>query len=357
MQPKNLFTYPMDLLETPSGAQAARGANRFAVRSQHAADVLRLIIALSAEGVFLDDLLAEFSEPDRPAVTSLVESLVERKFAYYADNPSAEYGAESPQDLFIWHFSIGRDEFVSAMRDAEILLVGVNLVSINLRDVLLRAGVERISIVDDPLLRNVRLFDDTGTVEAFPELQAVMVPANELSDRYADGPEGGPLLVPCSDFGGHAAVRAWNQNAIELGWRMLPVVLSNLRGSIGPYVVPKASPCYECLIARQNANMDDVPEWRALDERAYEAQLTTAAYTDPMIVSLTGIAAMEITKIFGGLMLCPTGELIDISFLEPSIRRRPVLKIPGCPVCSSTEWRPAINISRDEFRKKLIANS
>src|SRR5450759_292814 len=130
MQGKKLFTYPMDLLETPSGVQSARGANRFAVRSQHAADVLRLIIALSAEGVSLDDLLAEFAEPDRPTVASLVDSLVERKFAYYSDAPSVEYGAESPQDLFIWHFSTGRDEFVTAIRDAEILLVGVNLVSI-----------------------------------------------------------------------------------------------------------------------------------------------------------------------------------------------------------------------------------
>lgn len=357
MQDQKYFTYPLDVLETPAGVQLARGANRFAVRGDRAAGFLRLIVALSAEGVARAALLEEFAEADREVVGNLLDTLVERKFAYYADEPSAEYGAESPQDLFVWHFPPAPRSYATALASVEIVLVGVNLVSLNLRDALLRSGFEQVSFVDDPLLRNVRLFDDLGKPSAIPELESLVITTDELVARYGEGGDDRFLLVPCSEFGGHTAILPWNRLALQHGWHMLPVMLSSLRGRIGPYIVPPAAPCYECLIGRENANLNDPAEERALDDHAHETQLTTAAYTESMLMSLAGMAAMELSKLVGGLMLFPTGELLDIAFLEPSIRRHAVLKIPRCPSCSPTEWRPAVSISRDEFRNKLIANS
>ncbi len=347
-----LFTYPVDIIESTSGIQLVRGANRFIIREERGSTIVRLIVALSTQGITLDELIAEFSEPDKEIVSSLVEALIERRLAYYADQATATYGTESPQDIFIWHFNKSRQEFNADINQASIILVGINLLSITLFETLNRSGFTQISFIDDPLLRNIRLFDELGQIKDLPEISNLILSDIDLTN-FSDN---SVLVLPCSDFGGSTAFRQWNTQAHRNEFRLLPVSMHDLRGFIGPYIIPKSSPCYECLIARENANLIDYQEEAVIGEQAHTLQLTTSAYTEAMLQTLAGIAVMEVIKIFTSIMLCPTSELINISLLEPSITRHPVLKIPRCPCCSPAEWRPDINISKNEFKQTLLAS-
>ena len=57
-----LFTYPVDIIESTSGIQLVRGANRFIIRDERSSTIVRLIVALSSEGIILDELISEFSD-------------------------------------------------------------------------------------------------------------------------------------------------------------------------------------------------------------------------------------------------------------------------------------------------------
>ncbi|MBT3813236.1 MAG: TOMM precursor leader peptide-binding protein [Gammaproteobacteria bacterium] len=347
-----LFTYPVDIIESTSGIQLVRGANRFIIRDERSSTIVRLIVALSSEGIILDELISEFSEPDKDIVRSLVEALIERRLAYYADQATAVYGLESPLDIFIWHFDKPRQVFNADINQASIILVGINLLSITLFETLNRSGFTQISFIDDPLLRNIRLFDELGQIKDLPEISNLVLSDKALTDFSYNS----VLVLPCSDFGGSTAFRQWNTLAHQQEFHLLPISMHDLRGFIGPYIIPNSAPCYECLIARENANLIDYQEEAVIGEQAHTIQLTTSAYTEAMLQTLAGIAVMEVVKIFTSIMLCPTSELINISLLEPSITRHPVLKIPRCPCCSPAEWRPDINVSKNEFKQTLLAS-
>ncbi len=353
MTQNKLFTYPLDILESPSGIQLVRGANRFVITNERASTIVKLIIALSNKGIYLEDLLSEFSEPDKNLVSSLLEALVDRRLAYYAEQATSIYGEESPQDIFIWHFNKTPSDFQTEINQAEILLAGVNLLSLNVYDCLIRSGFSNITFIDDPLLRNIRLFDDLGNVKDMPDLGALIISETDIEEKFDKQKT---LLMPCSDFGGKSAFRVWNRKAFDHNIRMLPVIMHDLRGLIGPYIIPNSSPCYECLISRENANLSDIQEENIFSENAHRVQLTSSSYTDAMLQALAGMAVMEVIKIFTSIMLCPTSELIDISLLEPSLKRHPVLKIPRCECCSPAEWRPDVTINRNEFKNKLYAS-
>ncbi len=161
------------------------------------------------------------------------------------------------------------------------------------------------------------------------------------------------VLIVTSDFGGRRQMRAWNEFCVARGITFFPVALEGLRGYIGPLVRPRSGACYECYRARENANLEDAAATRAGEESESERQANMAAFIDPMMASLAGTAAMELLKLAGGFMLPNASQLISVSFLEPSTKRHSVLRVPRCRVCSPTEWRPEINLSRQEFRRKL----
>ncbi len=347
---QKLFTYPVDIIESTSSIQLVRGANRFIIREERGSTIVRLILALSAEGITLNELIAEFAEPDKEIVSLLIEALIERRLAYFADQATATYGMESPEDIFVWHFNKSRQDFNTNINQARIILVGINLLSITLFEILSSSGFNQIAFIDDPLLRNIRLFDELGQIKDLPEITNLILSNSDLAEFM----DNSVLVLPCSDFGRSTAFRQWNTQAQQDEFRLLPVAMHNLRGFIGPYIIPNSSPCYECLIARENANLLDYQEQAVISEQAHNVQLTTSAYTEAMLQTLAGIATMEVIKIFTSVILCPTSELINISLLEPSMTRHPVLKIPRCPCCSPAEWRPDINISKNEFKQTLL---
>src|SRR5262249_10319169 len=146
-------------------------------------------------------------------------------------------------------------------------------------------------------------------------------------------------IVATSDFGGLTSMRQWNEFCVTRNIHFFPVVLQNLVGYVGPLVVPGETPCFECVRARQNANIEDPTTRAAAEPHAFSSQ-HVIGFHPSMATILGDIAAVELGKFYGGWLASESvGSLIVVRLLVPSVTTHRVLKIPRCPVCSDLNKR------------------
>jgi thiazole/oxazole-forming peptide maturase SagC family component len=140
--------------------------------------------------------------------------------------------------------------------------------------------------------------------------------------------------VVCSDFGGLDLMREWNRKCVASRTRFYPIVLEDEVASLGPLVVPGDGPCYECLVARQDANVADPERARATESHAFFAQ-DVVGFVQPMARVAADLAAVDLLKYFSRVLSGGVaGRLIEADLMAPSLRTRTVLRAPRCPVCS-----------------------
>ena len=99
-------------------------------------------------------------------------------------------------------------------------------------------------------------------------------------------------------------------------------------------MIPDEGPCYECLWARQNANVADAARLRAGEMESGAGQ-RAIGYLQPMARAAADFAAIDLLKTFAApLSGRRIGRIVEIDLLEPGITCRNLLKMPNCPVCA-----------------------
>jgi bacteriocin biosynthesis cyclodehydratase domain-containing protein len=332
---RKLRALPAQVIETEEGAILKRGVTAIRVRGDGSAAAVRQVLAAAARGMTREEILLGFAEPDREAVNDLVEQLLARRILMWTVLQESDgRPVEHSHDVFFWNFGCTAEAVAAQLNRRQIAIVGVNYISQRLTAVLAATGVSNFKIVDFHRLRNVRLFDDGGSLLAdhWPEPAYTPVGYLEWAKTLESEPPG--CLVVTSDFGGTAVMREWNRHCVEQGWHFLPVVLLDLIGYIGPLVIPGETSCYECLRARQNSHMEDPVTARAPESKAFEGQFANGFH--PSMAGVLGdVAALELTKFYSGVLpLSRAGALIEVNLMVPSLVTRRVLKIPRCTVCS-----------------------
>jgi bacteriocin biosynthesis cyclodehydratase domain-containing protein len=331
-----LRALPTQLIETGDGLILKRGCVEVKVTGEQESEVVRLVFAsLADEDLTQSQLCESFAETYRPIVADLVQQLLVRRILIYADgSPLPGERSESPLEIFCWHFGTTAEQMTSGLNQRQIAILGTNRISQQLGLALAASGMQNFEIVDYPLLRNLALVDDQGRVTADRWPSPLRLPSNyrewaeTVRERDID------CLVATSDFGGQHLMREWNQFSFERKVHFLPVVLQDFIGYVGPLVVPGETACYECVRARQNANMRDPQNMRAAEYVASEGQ-HAVGYHPSMASVLGDFAAIELTKFYSGVLpLWRVGTMIEINLIIPRVDARKVLKIPRCPVCS-----------------------
>jgi molybdopterin-synthase adenylyltransferase len=357
--PVRLQAFAVQLIEVAGGVILKRGGTEFVVSGPRAKEIVEVILsATSGTGATSEQICDLFAPPDRSTVEAFLAELTMRRVlvpAALAQPPinlaqPPINGVESALEVFYWQFGFRFQDITEQLSTKRVAVIGVNGISRRVAASLVASGMpaDRVEVVDFLLLRNLRLFDGTGKPrpEEWPAEVAEPVPYQQ----WADGLLAQRLstVVATSDFGGMHLLRQWNEFCVEERLPLLPVVLQDCVGYVGPLVVPGETACYECLRARQNAVMDD-PETQRLPERAaFHGQFITAYH--PAMASILGdIAAVELLKFFTGIPMSWAGTLFEVSLLQPSMVGRKVLKLPRCPVCSTLNRRSSTTPYIDEY--------
>jgi thiazole/oxazole-forming peptide maturase SagC family component len=321
LSPEKLLAVPVSLVETTDGVILKRGRTAIKVGGEEAGRVVGTILSSARKGISREQILEQFDPEERETIGNLVDHLASRSILISEDqSPDAAQGPEGPLDVFYWQFGTQTKQIRERLNARRIKIFGLNYISRRLASGLRASGADSFEIVDVPLLRNAAI---SGSGEE------AVVPFDEHMD-----PDSLDCLVVTSDTGNVDQLRAWNEFAVLHSLYYLPVLLQDLVGYVGPVVVPGKTPCYECLVSRQNAHLMDYQSRRALEAAFLQEQAVGGFH--PSIASILGdLAALELTKFFGlgGAMARP-GMLIEVNMLGAEMRSRRVLRLPRCAVCS-----------------------
>jgi bacteriocin biosynthesis cyclodehydratase domain-containing protein len=339
-----LTALPTQLIERPDGILLRRGVVQVEIPGASAKEIVATIFErLAKEPVSAESIAASFGEPYRSSLITLLDELTRRGFLT-VDGGSVPEAGESNIDVFYWHFGTSRDTVNSNIVAGEIMIFGINEITSQLCRQLDRSGVKGYRLIDYPPLRNLSFFDVDGGLNGRWEGTEPLAYPGWLSEL--DSLESG-CLIAGTDFGGAHEMRALNRIAVERGLTFLPVVLQDLVGWIGPLYVPGETACYECLRARENANLVNPETARALEYAAYDGQGVLALH--PSITSvLADVTAFELHRLLGGF-LPPQVALLEINLLEGTFRQHHVLRVPRCQVCSPSLIRSAAGIEKETY--------
>lgn len=341
-----LYVLPVQVIEIAEGVLLSRGLTQIRLTGRGAFDLVQdVLTALQPPGHTRAELLAGVAGPERAKLNQLLNLLVARRLVVPADDipsdvlriASERFEPDKAEDVFFWDFGLNAADVRARFAEQRVHIAGVNRVALALAQALAESGFTDLSLVDAPLLRNLSLFDDGGAL--LPEALAADGPPVLAEPDWRASVEAAAnrlpsILIVASDFGGKALLRPWNEWAVGAGVPFFPVVLQQLVGSIGPFVQPFETPCYECVRGRENSNMDDPATQRALESMAFEGQFATGAH--PLMPQLIAQhAAFELTKLLSGIGKGPVGRLITVNPLDCDVSEHRILKLPFCPVCGT----------------------
>ncbi|MBM4256623.1 MAG: TOMM precursor leader peptide-binding protein [Deltaproteobacteria bacterium] len=346
-----LKALPAQFVQTADGAVLSRGCVQVKISGERAADTVKAVLTLATEeGASKEQICEFFAAPDRPAVAALVDQLLTRRILVPADTvETSGERVEGTLDIFYWHFGEKTSTVTERLNEKQIVVLGVNAVARQIVSALRAVQAENVTVIDYPLLRNLRFFDN-GVVHSNEWLSPLPRPVSYQEWAQDLDPQSFDCLVATSDFGGFQVMREWNEFCVSHQRHFLPIMLDNLIGYVGPFVIPGETACYECLYVRENANADEPQLKRSVEAASIHHQAVTGFH--PSMASVLGdIAALELTKFYGGLGGVPwrVGAVIEVSLLAADMKARKLLKVPRCAVCSPVRTRSTTTPNKSAF--------
>ncbi len=333
------------VIETGDGVILKRGCTEFKIAGEGAADAVKKILAVAGNGgATREDILALFDPDAGPTIETLTQQLLDRRLLLPCGEAPA--GPESHLDIFYWHFGEKTKRVTERLNRRALVILGVNCISRQLAVSLAASEVENVRVVDHPRLRNLRLFDDAGTVKA-DQWPASLKAPQEWTEKFDSEPFA--CLIAASDVGDREAMHEWNQLCVRQNRHFLPVLLQDLIGYVGPLVVPGETACYECLRIRRNSQTHGEKPRPVTEAMAFEGQ-GAIGFHPSMASIVANIAAFELIKLYSDALPFPkVGTVIEVNLLATEVRARKVLKIPRCPTCSPLMTRPSVTPYQPNF--------
>jgi bacteriocin biosynthesis cyclodehydratase domain-containing protein len=342
-QRRPLRCFPVDFFQDDSGVRLRRGCLDIRISGDRAWEIVQYVLTAAGTGATREEICEAFPVSERSSIAELIGEL-ERRYII-ADCSETKFsttaGAETPFEIFCWEFGRSSKSVAARLEGQGIAIAGVNEITRSILLALSEMQANRVQVIDDPLLRNLRLFDGSCVSSTSWNLSHTPIDLGTWNfDTHG-------CLVACSDFGGIEAVSRWNKICQERSCHFLPIILQDLVGYIGPLVVPGETACFECLNARWNSNVEGAePRRGAL---RFEGQ-HVVGFHPSMAAVLGAIAAFELCKFYGlEVPFALAGRLLEINLLTMTMQVRKVLRIPRCPACSNLFKRSSTSSTKSWF--------
>jgi bacteriocin biosynthesis cyclodehydratase domain-containing protein len=306
---KDFVTLPCRVIEFARGAIVKRGRTELSLYGEAAFDLFSLLF----EQLATVNALSKVGEELPASVAAKLREILARLVAERIVVPNTSTDCPTG-NTFQWALNIGPVQADISM-NRPIILVGANAFSFRLRDALLAAGSANLDVLNFP-----GLDDKTQT---FGELRVGEIDPNAF-------------CILCAPNAQTSALRAAHAYLFRHNLDILPVCIRDLKAEIGPWIRRALlSPCYECVRARQNANMDDPERERASENPEVDGDVwaTEAPFVFDAVVTFT---ALQIILAVFGRGFQAHDEIIEFDPVTCTLNRRLVLRVPGCRVCDST---------------------
>jgi thiazole/oxazole-forming peptide maturase SagC family component len=325
--------FPFQVIDYPEGVILKRGLDQIVISGEGALEkVLLLLTHTSGKTASIEEICNSFAVPDRPGVTQLIQELLKKGFLSPAEH-SSDSLSKSQSDIFYEHYGVQQSHIIENLSQLSILLIGINSLSQSIYTNLVKQGVNNVSLLDDPILRNKHYIDSEGKLneEISPSLSSQIIDKNSFQEHLASKPP--RCIIACSDFGGQALLLNWNRFCIQNRIDFLPVYLQDMIGYLGPLIIPGETACLNCVRQRQNSHLRDLEIRNLIEINAAKGQSIAAIHPSAIGV-LAHTAVFELMHYYGKMPAPRPGRLIRVNLTQGITESKRVLKIPRCPVCS-----------------------
>jgi ribosomal protein S12 methylthiotransferase accessory factor len=144
------------------------------------------------------------------------------------------------------------------------------------------------------------------------------------------------FAVLCPDHTNPAEYAAFNTTALASKTMWTSARFAGFEFHIGPTVIPRETPCFECLRLRISSNIADYGEHAQLEEYLTHHRLRDVSLA---LTPGAGLLALEVLKGVTWFAAPATyARLYVLNLLTMQSELHPILKIPRCPACG----RPAM---------------
>ncbi|CAI4030432.1 hypothetical protein DNFV4_00860 [Nitrospira tepida] len=342
-----LRSMPTQIIPIAGGVLLKRGCTEVKINGDRAAAIVRdVLLAAAFEEKAGEEICEQFAEPDRPVVRQLINQLIQRRLLLPTNRSHLRSDElEEGEDVFYWHFESSLQEVRNRLAAKHLGILGVNFISRRLIAELRDSGFEHLTIIDLPILRNLRMFDVPDSTPNLGQGEGDDFLSFVEWDRH---PARYPLdcLVAACDFAAADCFRQINALCIKQALPMMPVMLHNMVGTVGPLMIPGETPCYECFTLREHSNREDAHTASIFDRMAFEGQGVTGFH--PVMATVSAeVACFELIGVFSDVLpKRKPGTFIEINVLAGQMSRRRALKVPRCPVCGPVVAHPPISITK-----------
>lgn len=349
---ESLRLLPAHVIPLDDGIVVKRGRLEIRIDGKEAAVVLDVIAEETAQGGATAQSISErFATKDRQPVLDLLSYLKERRIIVpehaEGDNHALH---ESSQQIYYWHFGRDFGEVSKTLSEVKIAIIGINFITRQLIRSLSASGYQQFKIYDEPDLRNVDFFDMQGELltEKWGAGNSTAKVEIDQSDHQHINAHDVDCVIASSDYGSQHALRKWNELCVAEGIRFLPILLKDLIGQVGPFVIPGETACLECLRIRQNSHMENPAAQRKVEHAGSAIQKITGFH--PAMASILGdVAVMELTKFYAQTPKWHVNSVVEVNLLTSTMKPRNILKLPGCPVCSNLYRRSSSTAAQFVF--------
>jgi thiazole/oxazole-forming peptide maturase SagC family component len=340
---KRLRSLPFLVVEGRSGIILKRGPVEILVQGDTALEsVLLILTATSDAGQSPEEICRQFPKSAQAQIVELLEEMFARHLLVPADTFTDAGEEESNEDVFYWSANTTSTKVVQVINDLAIAVCGVNRLSREICTSLNRMGVQNLTVIDDPMLRNIEFFTTQGRVirDSF-DVNVEVIDTVQFQRTASDS----GLVLATSDFGGQSLLLSWNTFCVQRDIQFMPIYLQDMIGYLGPIVIPGETACLQCLRMRQNAHLAN-PELARQSEDEMQRGQSIAAIHPSMIPILAETAIFELCHFFGALSEPRPGRLITINLPAGLTESHHVLKIPRCPACSTLVPMSSVQIRK-----------
>lgn len=141
------------------------------------------------------------------------------------------------------------------------------------------------------------------------------------------------LIVACFDAPDEVRMREINRDAVRADAPLLPVILDRHVVSIGPFIVPRATACYECLYHRVRVGRRNFDAYEAASGRDHLPSRLAAHFA-------AAAAAVEIVRFLAGTAFdLHTAGVTRHDLMTGTSGHTVALKVPRCPVCGQANMK------------------
>jgi bacteriocin biosynthesis cyclodehydratase domain-containing protein len=317
------------VIPTDDGVILQRGSTTCTIKGTRCLEVIQVIYErVGTQSATRAHILEGFPPLVRSSVDELVGLLVQQRMLEPAGAQSGP-AEESSEATFFWDYGTHRAAVENALASHRFIVLGSEALAAAVAEQLRSIGVTDL----------IQVSPEAGRFEAL------------LKDPDALG---GACVVGCAEHGERHLLSQWNRALRPLDVHFLPLALHNNIGTLGPHVVGRDGPCYDCFRSRENQHLQDPASVRTVEFHAPDNRELQSSHP-LMLGMLAHLGAMHVLKVYGKLGQASPHTWLRFDLVGQTLTPHRVLRVPGCPTCDQAGAAARPGLERWQFLPGLDA--